>query len=537
MFHLTFRVLTIFILSVIILSCSTESTPVYQLTVSADPPEAGTVSPATAEVEEGESIQITATANEHWVFERWGGDHSGTENPVSIVMDADKNVTALFEKQEYPLTIDIEGEGSVSQQVIQSRTTDYPHGTLVELTAEPDTGWKFVGWSGDVSGEENPVTVTVEDETTVTATFERIEYPLTIEIEGQGEVEQEIVSTPKTTDYPFETVVELMAIPAEGWVFTGWDGDLEGSENPQTITITEEKNVTAVFERDFFDVLVSVEGEGEVDIDLESGQEEDGGYESESVISITAFPKEGWIFSRWEGDLEGSENPQTITITEEINVTAVFERDFFEVSVSIEGDGEVDIDLESGQEKDGRYEYESALNLTAVAEEGWKFESWKKDEVISADESLTVVVEQDLKLTAIFQDQRSVYSVKLGLSDGRDTIELYFGQDANPTEIDEQSPPAPPSGVLHGFFERDGREWWSDFRDKMESTAEWTFNFQRSESETLTLSWDIEVSKKIGTLILRDLSGSLEIDMSAVDHVMLDEDIESPLRIEYDIVD
>ena len=84
-----------------IFSCSAENTPVYSLTTNVTPAESGSVSPARGEFDEGEQVKITVSANEHWVFTGWGGDYSGKENPVTIVMDNDKSVTALFEKKEY----------------------------------------------------------------------------------------------------------------------------------------------------------------------------------------------------------------------------------------------------------------------------------------------------------------------------------------------------------------------------------------------------------------------------------------------------
>ena len=248
--RLIYLLLIIFLL-ISINNCSTESTPVYQLTTSAEPSEAGTVTPESAEAEEGDSIQITANVNEHWVFDRWSGDYSGTENPASILMDVDKNVTALFVKQEYPLTIEVEGEGKVSQRVIQQKSTDYPHGTLVELKPVPSEGWEFKSWSGDITSSDEVIEVTVDGGMNVTVTFERIDYPLTITIEGEGTVEQEVVQS-KTTEYPFETVVQLTPIPSEGWRFVEWGGDLSGDEVPITITITEEKNVTVTFEPLFY---------------------------------------------------------------------------------------------------------------------------------------------------------------------------------------------------------------------------------------------------------------------------------------------
>lgn len=152
-------------------SCTTESTPVYQLSTSAEPSNGGIVESSAIEADEGESIQITATPNDHWRFDRWTGGFSGSENPIEIVMDSDKQVTALFVKREYPLAVNVEGGGTYSERVIQSKSTDYPHGTLVELEAHPDEGWEFVSWSGDVSSTEQSIEVEVNGQTNLTLEF------------------------------------------------------------------------------------------------------------------------------------------------------------------------------------------------------------------------------------------------------------------------------------------------------------------------------------------------------------------------------
>ena len=43
---------------------------------------------------------------------------------------------------------------------------------MVKLTAVPDTGYYFTGWSGDVTGTDNPIDITVGSEKDITATFE-----------------------------------------------------------------------------------------------------------------------------------------------------------------------------------------------------------------------------------------------------------------------------------------------------------------------------------------------------------------------------
>ena len=300
-------------------SCSTESTPIYSLSTNVNPSEAGSVNPSSGEYDEGTEVELTATPNEHWVFNGWQGDHTGIENPVSIAMDQDKTITAIFEKRDYPLTINIEGEGTIDEKVIQQKTTDYPHGTLVELTANPEHGWRFVEWTGHVEKDETTIQITVEGETNLTATFERIEYPLTITVEGEGTVDQEVVQS-KTTEYPFETVVQLTSKPTDGWVFIQWIGDLNGDNNPETIEVDDGKEVTSIFKS--IDELLTIEisGEGAVDIQQESFEDNP----SRRTVTLIPNPSQNWKFEEWGGDISSTDEVITVSLDGEKTITVKF---------------------------------------------------------------------------------------------------------------------------------------------------------------------------------------------------------------------
>ncbi len=156
-----------------VISCSTENTPVYTLTTTSSPSEAGDITPESGNYDEGDVVSLQATPNEGWEFVRWEQDLSTSANPVNITMNQDYNVVGVFEKSTYSLNLSVEGEGSVEQRAIQQKSTDYPHGTVVELTAIPDEGWEFEEWSGDISSTENPYTITMTSEKTVTIVFEK----------------------------------------------------------------------------------------------------------------------------------------------------------------------------------------------------------------------------------------------------------------------------------------------------------------------------------------------------------------------------
>ena len=70
-----------------------------------------------------------------------------------------------------PFTYEIQGGGSITfDPPLEGRC--YDPGTVVTMTAVPDSGYAFAGWSGDVSGTDNPATVTVNAATHVVATFQ-----------------------------------------------------------------------------------------------------------------------------------------------------------------------------------------------------------------------------------------------------------------------------------------------------------------------------------------------------------------------------
>jgi len=228
-----------------VVSC-TKDPIIYTLTTSANPSEGGTVSPSTQQYDEGKTATITATPAAEYLFQSWSGA-TGSTNSTSVVMNSDKSVTANFVKKKYALTTTVEGEGTVSEKVIKAgAATDYNSGTIVELTAVPSGEWLFVEWKGDVTGTVNPTQITIDKAKNVTAVFVKKQYPLTIEIEGEGTVTEKVIKAGVATDYNSGTIVELTAEPTGDWEFVEWTGDITSTENPVQITIDKAKTVKAI---------------------------------------------------------------------------------------------------------------------------------------------------------------------------------------------------------------------------------------------------------------------------------------------------
>ena len=156
-------------------SCQMEDPiPTYTLSSTVSPAEAGkiTASPSASTYPEGTQVTLTAEPNENWVFKQWEGDEASTSNPVQVTMATNKKLVAVFVKRDYPLTIKIEGEGTVEEKIVTNPSgREYPHGTTVELTPKPKEGWEFDGWAGDLTGKDVPKRILVDKQKNVTAKF------------------------------------------------------------------------------------------------------------------------------------------------------------------------------------------------------------------------------------------------------------------------------------------------------------------------------------------------------------------------------
>ena len=235
-----------FLFFLAIISCSKDPI-LYTLTTSTNPTEGGTLLPSSAQFEEGETVVLNATPSKEYVFFSWAGV-SGENSTTSIVMNSDKSVVALFVKKQYSLEISVEGEGEVTEKIIKAgSSTDYNSGTIVELSANPVSEWVFVEWKGDLSGSENPTQITINKPKKIIAVFQKKQYPLNIEIEGEGSVEEKVIKPGVPNSYNSGTVVSVKAIPQNGWSFLKWSGDVSSLENPIEITVNMSKNIRAEF--------------------------------------------------------------------------------------------------------------------------------------------------------------------------------------------------------------------------------------------------------------------------------------------------
>ncbi len=126
----------------------------------------------TGQVPFGAVVRLTAIPQPGYYLGLWGNAASSQVNPLDfIVTNATPTVGALFAAlgaNQATLTVRDQGAGGVARE---PQLNAYTKGQAVRLTAQPFPGQAFLGWTGDASGTQNPLTVTLTTNKTITATF------------------------------------------------------------------------------------------------------------------------------------------------------------------------------------------------------------------------------------------------------------------------------------------------------------------------------------------------------------------------------
>ena len=127
-------------------------------------------------------------------------------------------ITVTATPPEYTLTVNIVGSGGVT---LNPPGGNYEAGTVVQMTAVPGGGGgtegMFTGWSGGLSGSENPETITMDSDKTVTATFIEIGVEsgdlTSMSCVDPGSIED---SQGKPDDFPYGLIEMELAVTNAG---------------------------------------------------------------------------------------------------------------------------------------------------------------------------------------------------------------------------------------------------------------------------------------------------------------------------------
>lgn len=313
--------------------------PTYTLTVATVGSGSVTKVPDQATYLAESIVNLTATPAAHWHFTGWSGDASGASNPLALVMDADKSVTATFAIDTYTLSYSPGTGGSIEGWTLQ--TVDHgANGTTV--LAVPNPNYHFVSWSdGVLTAARTDVNVTAN--LSVTAMFAINTYTLEYFAGPGGTIAG---ADSQTVDHG-EDGLPVTATPNTGYHFVGWS-DAYPTAARRDLDVTADVNVTATFEINVYTLSYGAGTGGTV-----SGATAQTVTHGGNGTAVTALPNAGFHFVSWSDGLLTAGRTD-LGVVASLAVTATFARD----NLACNGDFEIDL---------GRWSKYGSVDLTRVA--------------------------------------------------------------------------------------------------------------------------------------------------------------------------
>ena len=355
----------------------------HQINVTVTPPEAGVVQGAGI-YQYGETATLSVSSlGAGYQFGSWSGGISGSSDSITFSVNQDSNITANFEIINYELNITAVSGGTATGSGL------IPYGNLAQISATALDGYSFSGWTGNGVTDPNSPTTTVSmtEARNITASFTLNSYALNISTTGEGSVAGAGI-------YSHDDQVTISAVPSTGFSFSKWEGngifDIQSATT--TVSMTEDRNLTAIFGTNSYSLLLSAGNGGTV-----TGS---GTFSYGSETSIEAIPAIGYSFVSWFGHNVASVNaPQTtVNITQDISLSAIFEIDQFTLSPITTTGGII-----TGS---GTYEYGAIVNINAIPDSEYLFVRWEGLNVKDKNSSsTTIVMNQNQQITAVFEEK------------------------------------------------------------------------------------------------------------------------------------
>ena len=246
--------------------------------------------------------------------------YTPSENGVGVDVSGELtgglSLVASYKTILVRIEIDVNGGvgGSGSQTVQKGKT--------VTLEAPTKEGHLFTGWKDEKvnsypAGADGKVNITVTEDMTLTAEWKKLPSALVrIEIDANGGVGGSGSQTVQKG-----TTVTLEAPTKEGHLFTGWKDEKgnsypAGADGKVNITVNEDMKLTAVWEaRTFTVTYVLLDGKTRTET-VAYGQK----------LTLGEEPRTGYTFVGWKDGEKMYHAGETITVTEDMTLTAEWEK-------------------------------------------------------------------------------------------------------------------------------------------------------------------------------------------------------------------
>ena len=257
---------------------------------------------------EGDTVTLVATANAGYHFVGWS--NSETSQTITFVISSNVTLTATFAADEVGVNYyDVTVVYDATMGIVTGGGNHIAEGTVVTLTATPNSGYRFLNWN---TGETTAsISFTLTSDTTFEATFEAIPtYTVSVNYDAS------MGTVTGAGSYLEGATATLVATANAGYRFLGWDNGETGNEI--SFVVTDNVTLTATFEAiPTYTVTVNYNATMGTVTGIPASPVLEG-----TEVTLTATANEGYHFTGWDNGQTAA--TITFTVNADITLTANF---------------------------------------------------------------------------------------------------------------------------------------------------------------------------------------------------------------------
>jgi hypothetical protein len=317
-------------------------------TITSNPPGVICGTSCAITVGSGTVVTLIGEPNPNNTLSSWGGLCATASASCTVTVTSNQTVTTTFEvsspSPSLAVSIGGNGNGTVTCNAALCASR-YAWGTSILLSAVPQAGSAFAGWSGGNCAGSADCMVLLWDDTTVAAIFDRLPGSAMLSVTKNGTGTGTIFSdqsgincgTSCIAIYSGGTVVNLTATASVGSAFAGWSGGGCSGTDTCNATLNVDRAVTATFNKVpptvSFTVTSSGTGSGTVTC---NGTACNPSYPAGSKLTIVARPATTSLFTGWGAAcaFAGGSSSCELTINANTVVLATFDLPILAVVVA-----------------------------------------------------------------------------------------------------------------------------------------------------------------------------------------------------------
>lgn len=315
----------------------------------------------------GAVLEVRALGDQGFGLDRFGGACAGAGNPCSVTITGAVTLSATFKVAPWytiAITPPTHGEVAlfessgppkicVANKPYTECAPSYVSGSQVRLSATPDSGGTFDGWTGACAAARGDCTITLDANKAVSASFTPVaRYSVSVTAPTNGGIlggpqfggaaihcgTTVYVVAACSAVYAVGTAVTFTPTPIYGYKLDAFGGDCAGQSPTCTLTISKNSTVSATFSPIAVQhtVAVTPTTSGSVSVAYDRT-----GYANCRVsqpyvstctssvldgtkLTITARPENGFSFNGFTAGCSGMTNPCTLTLAGNVTITAAF---------------------------------------------------------------------------------------------------------------------------------------------------------------------------------------------------------------------